>query len=282
MRSYLSRRVAGPSRKLSRASERLLQRARTHRLPSGSSLNQLRPALIFNGGRRTLFGQPVQYVGATMSKSDAPGILDLFVDPKQQADNMRQWNTQSNFGFTKDDFGPILEAMARLPLPNGLTAPVLVAYLETVGETFEALWSAVESVYAKNYRWDEVKSDRHHLRLLDGIEHPGRCLRWEVIDLGAHHEPENGRLVRNVRGPDSAHAGVLAAAAHFPEWVAAMCGKTVPYVDIAGYQCTVRGDGRWRGVPCICGDGSGVRLRAAWDGNRHYRYAAPVLRALAS
>ena len=37
----------------------------------------------------------------------------------------------------------------------------------------------------------------------------------------------------------SAHAEVLAVAAHFPHWIRAMGGKTVPHTWISGYQVTV-------------------------------------------
>jgi hypothetical protein len=33
-----------------------------------------------------------------------------------------------------------------------------------------------------------------------------------------------------------AHAEVLAAAAHFPQWIRAMDGKTIPYTWLSGYE----------------------------------------------
>ncbi len=37
---------------------------------------------------------------------------------------------------------------------------------------------------------------------------------------------------------DSAHAEILAAAAHFPRWARAMDGVSVPYIWLSGYHVT--------------------------------------------
>ncbi len=215
--------------------------------------------------------------------SEQVGNNALFVSPDQQITNLRQWMDFGHLqGFTEEDFDSVLEAKGKLPNPVGLTVPVLVPYLGKVGDTFDALWDVVESVYDEHWRNPGLKSDKRHLRLLEGIEHPGKCLRWEIINLGAHHEPKNGREVRNVRGAGSAHAGVLAAVAHFPKWVEAMDGETVPYADIAGYQACVGGYGPWRDVPCIGRSGAGVGLDVLWDDCSDRSYAAPGLEGVVS
>jgi hypothetical protein len=206
----------------------------------------------------------------------------LFCSPEQQIASVRSWNLERGMGFIEAHFIQAQIQLAQLPARDGLTVPVLVPYLEEAGETFDALWGVVEFVYDEHYRWSELKSDKRHLRLLEGIEHPGRCLRWEIINFGAHHEPENGRRVCDVRGSSSAHAGVLAAVAHFPKWVAAMDGDKVPYVDIAGYEASVQGHNPWRNVPFVLRIGSEVRLNASWGGHRGYDDAAPVVEGVVS
>jgi hypothetical protein len=225
---------------------------------------------IFKSPRNALARNVVELLKEQM------GSNMLFVSPDQQITNLRQWMDFGHLqGFTEADFDSVLEAKGKLPNPVGLTVPVLVPYLGKVGDTFDALWDVVESVYDEHWRNPGLKSDKRHLRLLEGIEHPGKCLRWEIIDLGAHHEPKNGREVRNVRGAGSAHAGVLAALAHFPKWVEAMDGETVPYVDIAGYEACVDGYDPWRFVPYVDRDGAEVELDVYWDG--YSRRAMPLL-----
>jgi hypothetical protein len=206
----------------------------------------------------------------------------LFCSPEQQIASVRDWNLTRGWGFIEAHFVQAEAQLEQLPPRVGLKVPVLVPYFGKVGETFDALWDVVESAYDEHYRNPNLKSDKRHLRLLEGIEHPGRCLRWEIIDLGAHHEPKNGREVRNVRGVDSAHAGVLAAVAHFPKWVAAMDGDKVPYVDIAGYEASVEGDVPWRSVPFLDRNGAEVELDVHWGDISFRFYAAPVLEGVVS
>lgn len=211
-------------------------------------------------------------------------VDDLFVSSAQQLANARRWNTKYSIGFTDEDF-------ARLgPSPmvgEGFVRPVLVMYLPNEkadkrgkvkeDETFELWWKIAASVHPDKYRWPGVKSDSDHLRLLNGITHPGKCLRWEVIDLAANRD-EKPRDVRSSQ--TSPHAGILAAAAHFPKWVQAMHGKTVPYVSIAGYELNVPDCGGWTGVPFLHWDAvfRQVKLYAFYAVFHDGSWAVPSLR----
>lgn len=74
-------------------------------------------------------------------------------------------------------------------------------------------------------QWEE-------LRLLRDIEHR-RGLRWTAVDFGTNR----GETALDMRDAESApHAEVLAAVAHFPEWVRRMDGAEIPYVVISGYE----------------------------------------------
>lgn len=212
--------------------------------------------------------------------SDPDLIHSMFVSPQTQLANVRSWNLERGWDFIEAHFVQAAAELEALTWPSDrLTVLVLVPYLDTVQRTFEELWAVASAAQPNNWRWDELKSDAEHLRLLEGIEHvPG--LRWEVIDLGANWDPREGIRPVDVRAANSAHAGVLAAAGHFPKWVQAMDGTKVPYVWLPGYQVTIPGSEAWRYVPCLSWDRGDreVDLGAVWDGRRSIRWACPVVK----
>ena len=205
-------------------------------------------------------------------------IQEMFVSADIQLANVRRWNEERNWGFTEEQ---IRRAAQEVPVlyREPLVPVVLVPYLKTVQATLEELWTVgCSAVQPDKGRYKELKSDKKHLRLLDGITHePG--LRWEVIDLGANWDSQNGTRPIDVRNQNSAHAGVLAAAAHFPKWVQAMDGKKVPYACMPGYQVTLPGFEAWRSLPCLFWHRSyrEVRLHAYWDDYRNDNWACPVV-----
>ncbi len=100
------------------------------------------------------------------------------------------------------------------------------------------------------------------------------------MDLAAHWHRVRGTRPVNVRGPDSAHAEILAAAAHFPYWVRAMDGQTVPYVWLSGYQVTVPDYETWRHLPCLSWyrPENRVSLAVHWADLSQTLWASPVVR----
>lgn len=201
-------------------------------------------------------------------------IQEMFVSPETQLANMRSWNLERGWGFIDAYFIEAEAALANVTWPsNRLTALVLVPYLDTVQRTFDELWAVASGIQPNNWRWEELKSGKKNLRLLDGIEHkPG--LRWEIIDLGANWDRQTGLRPVDVRDTTSAHAGILAAAAHFPKWVQAMDGDKVPYVWLPGYQVTVPGFEAWTYVPALYWnrDNRRVRLSASWSDSRDHTW----------
>ena len=202
-------------------------------------------------------------------------INEMFVPVDVQIANVRDWNLTRGWNLIEAHFIEAQAAAQQLVWPDdSLTAHVLVPYLDTVQRTFDELWGIAATRQSSNWRWDGLNSDSKHLRLLEGIEHqPG--LRWETIDLGA----DRNARPRDVRNARSAHAGVLAAAAHFPKWVTAMDGDKVPYVWIPGYEATVPGKDAWQDVPYLYWNriSRQVELRAYWSDYRYQWWAAPVL-----
>lgn len=170
--------------------------------------------------------------------ADAPqqtnGLIHgLYVAPEIQIENVRRGNAHWGWGFTDADF-------AALPPPPSwpnrvLTCIVLVPYLETPEQTFRALWEVVSHSYRS------VSTDlpaQCTITLWDNGAHPGRCLRWEVLDLDmyAGASPDCFNMIQRP------HAGILAAAAHHKRWVYGMNGGEIPYVWLPGYR--LRGKGK--------------------------------------
>jgi hypothetical protein len=211
-----------------------------------------------------------------------PDRSELFVSLEGQIANVRRWNEERVWGFTDDEFNAIDLTPVR---HSGLVVDVVAVYLpdrDTVSgvqRTFEELWTVAAQRQPNACRWDELKSDTEHLRLLDGIEHrPG--IRRVTIDLGANWDPQNGIRPMDVRGKDSVHAEVLAAAAHFPKWIQAMEDEGSPYVWMPGYQATIPGDEGWPGVPCLYWDSTTrqVELGTTYESAPYYHWACPVRR----
>jgi hypothetical protein len=167
----------------------------------------------------------------------------MFVSLERQLENIRRWNEEREWGFSAAELDaidlaphehddPLIVDLIAVYLPN-------TPRLDGVRRTCDELWKlAAEQqphAWSFDWEWDEWKQEPKPVRLLDGLVHePG--VRRVTVDLGAHWEPGRHIRPRNIRGEDSAHAEVLAAAAHFPDWVRAMDGRSVPYIWLSGYQ----------------------------------------------
>jgi hypothetical protein len=155
--------------------------------------------------------------------------------------------------------------------------------LDAVRRTCDELWAVIADQYPNAWCWDEKCWDknligRKQVRVLYGIAHrPG--IRRVTLDLGAHWSPTKPRRSIDIRGMDSAHAEVLAAGAHFPGWVRAMDGVTVPYALLSGYQVTLVEEESWRRLPCLSWNESRstVSLTAHWGDIFAPRWSSPVL-----
>jgi hypothetical protein len=170
----------------------------------------------------------------------------LFVSLRAQLDNIREWNEERRWGFSAADLGAVdlIPSAEKGPLVVDVLAVYLGgdASLNGVRRTCHELWTvAAQSqphTWCWDWYWDNWRDRPKPVRLIDGIVHrPG--IRRVTVDLGAHFEPGRYLRPRHVRGPHSAHAEVLAAAAHFPRWIWAMDGETVPYTWISGYEVMI-------------------------------------------
>ncbi len=210
----------------------------------------------------------------------------MFVPVAEQVDNVRRWNEERRWGFTAADF----DAIDTTPVvhENPLVVDVVAVFLpgdeelDAVRRTCDELWAVIAEGHPNSWCWDEkcwdlTKVGRKQVRLLNRLVHrPG--VRRVTLDLGAHWNPVHPTRSIDIRGTDSAHAEVLAAAAHFPNWVRAMDGIAVPYALLSGYQVTLVETESWRRLPCLSWNESRgtVSLTAHWADIFAPRWSSPV------
>lgn len=214
----------------------------------------------------------------------------LFSPLTHQRANLRRWNEQRDWGFTAEDFAAldVTPADHRDPFVVDLFAVYLPdeGELDAVRRTCHELWTLAAEQQPSSYSWDEhiwrwrrPGSPCKPVGLWDGLEHrPG--LRRVTLDLAAHWVPGRSYVGADVRGPDSAHAEVLAAAAHFPYWVWAMDGVRVPYAYLAGYQVTYPERLTDTNVLCLTWSMFREQISLATYSAQYYfsRFSAPELR----
>jgi len=211
---------------------------------------------------------------------------DMFVPLAEQMDNVRRWNMEKGWGFGEADFSAVDLTPGQYDDP--LVADVIAVYLpgdvslDAVRRTCDELWGVLCDQYPNAWCWDEKCWDlrlvgRKQVRLLNGIAHQSG-IRRVTLDLGAHWDPVRPTRSIDIRGRDSAHAEVLAAAAHFPGWVRAMDGMTVPFALLSGYQVTLVEPESWRRLPCLSWNESRatLSLTAHWADIYAPRWSSPV------
>jgi hypothetical protein len=206
---------------------------------------------------------------------------NMFVPVAEQLDNVRRWNEERGWGFAQSDFDAVDVTPSDHPEP--LVVDVIAVYLPGVGEmdavrrTCHELWTVAAEQHPGAWCWDERTTELKQVRLLRGIVHrPG--VRRVTVDLGAHWQPPQASRSLDIRCPESAHAEILAAAAHFPRWVRAMDGQAVPYVWLSGYQVTLVDYEAWRRLPCLSWNEfrGTLSLTAHWADIFGTRWASPV------
>ena len=189
------------------------------------------------------------------TETDENGIEQKkgFLKLEGQADLVEAWNLQANWGFTERQFDEIRDQIPaiRERMKNyedePLIAPILTPYLQDEYRTFSALRTLLTVPQEKNYVNEVYKTPtEENLQLLKGIKHQSG-LKFEIVGLGDN----TGEKPSSIRGKNSPHASILAAAALHPEWVQAMDGENIPYANVPGYQVTVPGHQQWRRVPTV-------------------------------
>lgn len=177
--------------------------------------------------------------------------LDFLVTPATAVTWLAKAHESLKGPFKDRDFVRLRRETPDKPQIGGLPVRVPVWHGITVQDTFKLQVKLLQYQYGdKFWRWPHLESDENRLRLLGGNkQHPGQCLRWEVIDLDP--VPERNQKPSDVRHPDkSPHAGVLAFVTQNRTYGLGMNGKNKPYLWAPGYEVTISGSGpSWRRVP---------------------------------
>jgi hypothetical protein len=210
---------------------------------------------------------------------------EMFVSLRTQLDNVREWNEERRWGLSPHDLDSLdlTPPSGNKPLVVDLIAVYLSgdAELDGVRRTCHELWTVAAEqqphTWCWDWYWDKWKNRPKPVRLVEGLVHrPG--IQRVTVDLGAHFEPGRYLSPSRVRGPSSAHAEVLAAAAHFPRWIRAMDGKTVPYTWLSGYEVMIREHPTPERLPALSWAGyrHSMSLTADWADHAHSGWASPI------
>jgi hypothetical protein len=180
----------------------------------------------------------IERIVAGEREARARELSAMFVPPEAQMAAVRRWNIERGWGFTDEDFAAIGEGSPQI-LGGLLIATVLEVRLETPAKTFEELVAVASAAGTCRGINPRIRLDDGHFGLAPGIIHaPG--LRWRIIDLAAGRVREDS--YRRIRDGDPARmpeAGILAAIAHFPEWVRLMGDPSVPPIHLTGYRVKI-------------------------------------------
>jgi hypothetical protein len=213
---------------------------------------------------------------------------EIFVSLRAQLDNVREWNEERRWGFSAADLDSVdlNPSEENEPLVVDLIAVYLDGDAEVNGvrRTCHELWTVAAEQQPHTWCWDWYWDKWMHrpkpVRLLHGMVHrPG--IRRVSVDLGAHFEPGQYVSASKVRSQDSAHAEVLAAAAHFPRWVRAMDGETVPYTWLSGYEVMIWERPSPERLPALSWVGyrQAMSLTADWADHAYSGWASPTCRS---
>lgn len=157
---------------------------------------------------------------------------------------------------------------------------------DSLEETVEMWWRVYVGEQPKQWRWDELKLDSEHLRLLtSNVRQYEPGIHRIRIDLVAHWEPENRRTLEEVReqakvsNETLAQLEVLSAYGLHSELFREQDGENLPYSDMPGTDVSVPGNSKPYALCVSWGPfGREAGLGAGWVSGRGGEGAAPVLR----
>ena len=207
-----------------------------------------------------------------------PTFKNLFRTPEQLFEAFKARNTERKWGFTDEQVRQLREQMPTLHKSTLQRLLTLRIWLGELSLTFEELWSWNKDVHDATWRWDYLKSDKKHLRLLNGRTYgKEKRVEWIVIDVTANR----GEAPKDVCSPStSPDVEILAAAALHPDWPKAINYDTIPSVWLPGLQASALDGGDWMCVPRLSHYDRDVFLGASWCADRYSNYAVPVFREL--
>lgn len=185
--------------------------------------------------------------------------MTIFISPHEQIENVRKWNKARKWGIEERAFdqlpSPPAPPSGRFPLATVVLVPYLRALsskpkkpqrktrglgglltsqppMETDNSTHRTCVQLARLMKVLCPTLDEHLSSHPQSHLLPNVDEPEPGLRWETLDFDANvGQDPNDCTDRDL----SPHAGVLAAACHFPKWVELIDKEELPGVWIVGY-----------------------------------------------
>lgn len=193
--------------------------------------------------------------------------------------------------FSETDFARVVEEASdrlarfeRESPEHPLLDVVVSVYFDTPHETFAYARDRMRDTFAEKFwQWPDAYDsdiDANRSALIEGIANYRNCIRVEIIDLGANWKLNDEMIPKDTCGKNSAHAGVIYAAAQDPEWVRQMnLDQGVPYAIAGGYKLNVPCDDPWTRVPGVYfdHDDGNAGLSAFWFDDSSCETALPVL-----
>ena len=175
-----------------------------------------------------------------MELDTKPNRLDpFFTSPADQVANLRRWNTEKGWGFRENHFKRVTRQIIELSVESDLLRWVLVPYLDDFYQTVEDLIQIAGAQPRRLGRSEDLPPplSERRIRLLEGVEYPGKCLMWVLADLGSDCRSKPGEVCK----PETAlHIRGLAVVAQHPKWGRAIYtevdGRFVPSLFVPGIQ----------------------------------------------
>ncbi len=146
-----------------------------------------------------------------------------------------------------------------------------------VQKTFDLHEQMMQQTFApKWWRWDQIKTDKNHLRLLAGNSTHKSCFGWVCADMDAHRQRDS---ITAVRSDDSLSDELLAFCWQFPGYCKAIDYEDSPGLFAGGYELSVEGYEDWGGVPLVYRrlHTGKVQLNAYNRSNDYFNDSAPSL-----
>ncbi len=191
-------------------------------------------------------------------------------------------NNERGWGFTREQISTLEVSMPADAVSRLDDMSSLEIWLGDLPTTFEELWAWNVHVHGSAWRYDGLKSDSQHLRLLDPEQSYSSQLsaRWVKLDITANRGQTSEDIDDSMGYPGLA---VLAAAALQPIWLPAIDRDGLLGVWLFGLLAMIPGEHAWRNVPLLFWDHGShdeVGLHARWSGHRRRDCTVPVFKKL--
>ncbi len=160
---------------------------------------------------------------------------------------------------------------------------ILHVQFDSLEETVEMWWRVYVGEQPKHWRWDELKLDSEHLRILtSNVNQYEPGIHKIRLNLLAHWESKNGRMLKEVReqakrtGEILAQLEVLSAYGLHSELFREQDGENLPHSDMPGTDVSVPCDSEPYAL-FVEWYPSKANLSADWVGHRRNQWSAPVV-----